>query len=567
MTGDIYNPQFLPFRLDETPAGQGRGLRLRDYLDYANDHEWLLDHSGSMERRGGFDPRRVRGSHIKEAAIEPGTRFILNDIDPDFNEPGRLHGQEVEYLYPDRSYPGTHYVQLPGVGHPLWVTDHMINHKPSYYHLAPTSERARIMTHGLKAANPTFRNPWLKETPGKGVNATGVYATREPEQADQLADLFPKEFGSTGWDVWKINHPNSPEPDLDSGHHVFLHDIEPQHLSLHMPWEENPGNPDIPSERPMRGRNPAQGELDALEENKREWGIGYPKPPARSPLLDVREHYGKTADYYHQAPTSERARIQQHGLIPARPGLSERWETSPAAGRRKIRKQPEGVYVTEGDPFSEMPWDENFDTWRIPADQVQETMKDKMTGHDIIPHRVWPVLHEPFENSEKAGILKHEEDLENHVMPEDGVWDMVQYLWNARDPSGEWHVPSERERREDLMIGRPTPKVRKAAEAPFGLSEWRPGRRGKGLVTPSGMVYTWNVNAQDAPHHMDAVQRGRIPMRQWEGATLFAIAPSGQLDLFPQHHHPSVITSEVPGTWVPEAEPISNYDNEWNYAA
>jgi hypothetical protein len=561
-----------------------------DHESIKPHHRWWLDDDETwvnpqiyQKKYGPWD----LGSHIKEAAIEPGTRFVLNDTDIDTGEPGRLHGQEAKYLYPDKSYPGTHYVQLPGAKHPLWVTDHMINHKPSYYHLAPTSERARIMAHGLKAGDPSFRNSWLKDGPNAN-NVVGVYATREPERANELADLFPKEFGATGWDIWKIRHPNTPQVDNDSGHFVFPHDIEPQHLSLRTPWEANPVNRNGWPERQFAE---VSDRGDAIQQSQ--WEMqdyynngGRATPTKRLPLLDM-ERVGMAADpywldnfierngpiVYHHTNSEENAQnIAQNGLIP--------WDhpanPSGALWDGVLQPRPNHVYLT-----SHQPRNHSIDA---PHRSILEVDLRKLDPRNLNPDE---------DAIDFAGLDRHmnvnlERDEPWHIQERGEHSPMTRGEWfdqlpGANDPSNTaWSMENNetiahrgiispeaiRYPYAEHMAQHPELYTAKtAAEAPFGLSEWRPGRRGKGLVTPSGMVYTWNVNAQDAPHHIDAVQRGKIPMRHWEGASLFAIDPSGQLDVFPQHHHPSVITSEVPGTWVPEAEPISNYDNEWNYAA
>jgi hypothetical protein len=700
------------------------------------DYRLMQEHLGSGESQGSlaegvpmgtrqgnaFDPRRVRMS-----AFAPGDRLILNDIDHDTGEPGRNHGKEVIYRAPDPNFAGSHYVQIPGQSHESWVTDRMLGQLPKYYHLAPTHERARIQAHGLKAGDPSFRTEWLRDDP-HAANIPGVYVTHTPQHADDLADLFPNEFGHNGWDIWEVQHPRSPIQDPDSAHFVFPHDIEPQHLSMHMPWEENPGNPDIPSERPMRGLDPAQGELDALEQNKRQWGIGYPKPPVRSPLIGSTKvampppeypdayiptlmdqtgqiHHGVEGESHAAMMIRTGIRPDGKGLKPVNMGYREVWPEGhgPVRWYKKpmLLKPPENVFNTDrkwppkndwrfnlqpdfegqedldrdadlerlfSEPLDEdmfigddehygktgmaadpewlneyikehgpiayhmtrdedaaraiaqtglLPWDHPNHPWAdrgghtqvpelaprpnhvymsltpphnhtldMPHRNVLEIDLRKLHPQDLNPDE--DIMDQP-EGYEAMGVYPDEDPYvtweEKGHAPAHGYEDRGSWfnsLPQAEEPwATQWSaesgtlahrgpIPPEAIRypyAEHMAEHPELYTARIAAEAPFGLMEWRPGRRGKGLVTPSGMVYTWNVNAQDAPHHMDAVQRGRIPMRQWEGATLFAIAPSGQLDLFPQHHHPSVITNEVPGTWVPEAEPISNYDNEWDYAA
>ena len=116
----------------------------------------------------------------------------------------------------------------------------------------------------------------------------------------------------------------------------------------------------------------------------------------------VREH--KTADYYHQAPTTERDRIQQHGLQPASPRINERWGDGPV-------NPAIGVYAEEGYPIDndgmdphelreESPWDKgdhaNWDVWRIPHSQVADATSDPRGGETSyrINHPVQPELYQ-----------------------------------------------------------------------------------------------------------------------------------------------------------------------------
>jgi hypothetical protein len=108
-----------------------------------------------------------------------------------------------------------------------------------FYHIAPTTERARIQTHGLKAGDPTFRNPWLKDM-GIAQNHPGVYMADDPDRAMTLHDLHD-EFKQP-YDVWRATPRGMIylDPDYDTGHHYFTpDDVEPHRLQLHTPWENN----------------------------------------------------------------------------------------------------------------------------------------------------------------------------------------------------------------------------------------------------------------------------------------------------------------------------------------
>lgn len=122
-------------------------------------------------------------------------------------------------------------------------------------------------------------------------------------------------------------------------------------------------------------------------------------------------------DYYHMAPTEERARIQQHGLQPSKPVRNDRWwepgyddetgESLPEEPPYWLQKQPEGVYVMNDPARARELWgydqltqpdrgDQAWDTWRIPGAQISEFQKDPhVDPHGrVIPHVVYPELFE-----------------------------------------------------------------------------------------------------------------------------------------------------------------------------
>jgi len=132
------------------------------------------------------------------------------------------------------------------------------------------------------------------------------------------------------------------------------------------------------------------------------------------------EYIAKTAAFdpnylYHLAPTAERQRIQDHGLIPSKPAISPHWterrlnngikiKENPSPG---IRKQTEGVYAfntPEDIRYHTMGWyDQPMDMWRIPRESVQQYEKDPLVdnGYRIL-HPVQAELHEPYEDTEQA---------------------------------------------------------------------------------------------------------------------------------------------------------------------
>lgn len=86
---------------------------------------------------------------------------------------------------------------------------------------------------------------------------------------------------------------------------------------------------------------------------------GWPEPeiePEGAKLPNV--------DLYHHAPTSERARIMQHGLQVTLPEHNDHWRPG------EVTEQPQGVYMTTA-PHPDLWGTRSMDTWRIPKDQIQ----------------------------------------------------------------------------------------------------------------------------------------------------------------------------------------------------
>jgi hypothetical protein len=120
------------------------------------------------------------------------------------------------------------------------------------------------------------------------------------------------------------------------------------------------------------------------------------------------EFMAKTADWYHLAPTTERARIQQHGLQLSSPGVNDHWK-----GNEDIQDQAAGVYVVPNEEKAEgarwLYFDHQMgkqlptDMWRIPDDQIQSLEEDPLmpfSDAHIIPHSInQPVLHQPYEDT------------------------------------------------------------------------------------------------------------------------------------------------------------------------
>lgn len=133
--------------------------------------------------------------------------------------------------------------------------------------------------------------------------------------------------------------------------------------------------------------------------------------------------------YYHAAPTTERERIRQHGLMPSHPAQSGRWDES--FGDDDDWKDewgrgiPTGVYVHRTPELAqeyaqalERSWMDDrraqYDIWHVPGNQVKDAVIDPdLVGmfdkHDdplAITHPVRPNLFRPYEHTVDPAVWK-----------------------------------------------------------------------------------------------------------------------------------------------------------------
>lgn len=226
-----------------------------------------------------------------------------------------------------------------------------------------------------------------------------------------------------------------------------------------------------------------------------------------NPTLHMKLAAEKEADYYHLAPTTDRARVRQHGLIPAYPGISERWMMeNPNADEEtpeeewyynEAEQQPTGVYVTPKPLTSEeFGLGEQMDRWRIPTDQVHFVHPDGRWRPEAqpayIPHSIPdPILDEPYEWSHKQNWRSQE-----------GA------IWPENHP--EWG------------IGRPNRVWGKVAAI-----DWEEGNEGKGVLLNDGSFHSWNVDERRMPNHVHFLKEQGIDPS--ETSAYFEMNPEGKL--------------------------------------
>lgn len=151
----------------------------------------------------------------------------------------------------------------------------------------------------------------------------------------------------------------------------------------------------------------------------------------------------KESDYYHVAPTIERARIKQHGIQQSQPMLNPEWGSQETwADRHGPNPQiPEAVYVWEkpGQAYNYAEQMENgrdtpMDVWRIPGEGAQQDPDIPMARW--LPGPVMdPVLHEGPEHRVWDMDRPYEEQWNNYKplnLNADRDPQAYEELWNQR---------------------------------------------------------------------------------------------------------------------------------------
>lgn len=149
-------------------------------------------------------------------------------------------------------------------------------------------------------------------------------------------------------------------------------------------------------------RNPLRSQVSSSLSSQAEAGL-------RKRLNDLVEDHPEDAGYYtalinkiltaekfyHVAPSADRSRVEQHGLIPSAPDQSGNWGVP---GNGALQVQPTGVYVTTSiDEASSL--SHNFlqknqcDIWEIDPKNIESIDPDFMYTSEglvsaVIPHRI-----------------------------------------------------------------------------------------------------------------------------------------------------------------------------------
>ena len=192
------------------------------------------------------------------------------------------------------------------------------------------------------------------------------------------------------------------------------------------------------------------------EDKESSWWIVKAHAPYEAELLKFSGMWGEDRDgeapysyagepYYHMAPTEERARIMQHGLIAAKPGLNPRYKTL-RDPQYQFNTQPQGVYVTNKIRGTRIGIDTPKDIWEVNPTYIQNMLPDphsELGNWKVIPHDLPP------------------EALRLHDSADEDLWRM--HGVDPLDPVPRWNEADEKRYVKQILplprewqIGQPT---------------------------------------------------------------------------------------------------------------
>ena len=225
-------------------------------------------------------------------------------------------------------------------------------------------------------------------------------------------------------------------------------------------------SPPRPDDDEIQEAHKKDGDQDEDEDIKQAhtWRIARVRPPFEAELLKFSADWDEDepvwgdeglamgrpvhGPLYHLAPTEDRARIQAHGLMAARPGINPRYDNLKGNGMPRFDTQPQGVYVTKEIQGTKVALDSPYDIWEVNPQHVRKLLTDPHAPNywGVIPHDVPP------------------EGLTMHTPADSGLWDIhgVDPLdplpkWNPEDEKG--YVKRLSPLPSEWNIGQPTAKT------------------------------------------------------------------------------------------------------------
>ena len=181
---------------------------------------------------------------------------------------------------------------------------------------------------------------------------------------------------------------------------------------------------------------------DAWDEESELDPSGYGIPAEEAYVHHTHIPYDEDGPFlYHRAPTEDRARIMQHGLIPSSPRVNPTWRQQELEGYW-VANQPTGVYMTKAeDPFVKQHDSVGSDVWKVrvhPEELEHDPVfyDDEPYNHFYSPHAVHPSrieMHEPFEN-------RWEDYHPEHKWPDGPQPESTPVMPNPQQPLNEWNL-------------------------------------------------------------------------------------------------------------------------------
>lgn len=295
-----------------------------------------------------------------------------------------------------------------GIGKPNQVWG-KLGAEQYYYHAAPSSERERIMAHGLHPAKPSWENYTADRldnpTQRMEEQPIGVYVMRSPRGVQPYTEWGPH-------DVWRIPRSAVQEivPDrMSNGAYIphpvpaELHSTKDDNTKNQAWWQHDGWGPSNAPELYEGVQFPDYWKFENSQVTP-EMGIGKPN-----------QVWGKLADLYHVAPTMERNRIKQHGLQVADP--YHEWGPEMFDDEYGVDnfRPPKGVYgfpqlpeaqdwagkAEHGDPTGMHEWGAQ-DIWRIPDGHTHPDPDIPGARYHEYPVE-YPILHEGPEHRPGSG--------------------------------------------------------------------------------------------------------------------------------------------------------------------
>jgi hypothetical protein len=199
------------------------------YNDMKGVRNWDLGQLHDQEdlTNWGSEPiRQYVPQHVPPHRLTLHEHMPTWEMTPEAHEESNEDAWEREYPSP---YNWTPYTALPFPTHEGRVS--------SYFHVAPTTERARIQQHGLQPSDPRHNWPSFDNAPAEDLPPTGVYMFNDRDRADKYRTTLEFRRG-VPHDMWSVVLPRQPkqDPDLGSSSQYLDVPVNPDLLRL----EEGP---------------------------------------------------------------------------------------------------------------------------------------------------------------------------------------------------------------------------------------------------------------------------------------------------------------------------------------